>query len=231
MIHGIMTNETLDTNLNNIDSSPQHKQDIMGNEMEERTDNNYVSIKTTTSSDLKPSTLMIDTSNTNVVEETDIGPLSNMSAYTNDSKGNIAKLDDIHKMENNSGDQLVRFLNSKSDSKENEDVNKQVSLLMPLDLMSRVFSKTSTSDVPTDLEALCGLWDFAGQKEFYATHQAFLTKSAVYLVVADITEDIFKQGVEQHSTDFQHVGGIYFRFLTYNIRMIAKRYITKEYQT
>ncbi|CAG2245377.1 unnamed protein product [Mytilus edulis] len=206
MIHGSMTNETLDTKLKDIDTSPQHKQDIMGNESEERTDNNYVSIKTTTSSDLKPSTLMIDTSNTNLAEETDIGPLNNMSAYTNDSKGNIATLDDIHKMENNSGDQLVRLHNSKSDSKENEDVNKQVSLLMPLDLMSRVFSKTSTADVPTNLEALCGLWDFAGQKEFYATHQAFLTKSAVYLVVADITEDIFKQGVEQHSTDFQHVG-------------------------
>ncbi|VDI52486.1 Hypothetical predicted protein, partial [Mytilus galloprovincialis] len=35
----------------------------------------------------------------------------------------------------------------------------------------------------------CGFWDFAGQKEFYATHQTFLSSNAVYLLVVDISED------------------------------------------
>ncbi|CAC5383859.1 unnamed protein product [Mytilus coruscus] len=223
MIDGSMTNETLETNPNNVDViNPQHIEDIRGNESEERTaDNSHVSNKTTISSDLKPS--MAD--KLNVTEETDIVPLNNMSAYTNDSKGNTETLDDIQKMENDIDNQCVTIIYSRRTSKENEDENKQVSLLMPLDLMSRVFSMTSTSNVPTNLEALCGLWDFAGQREFYATHQAFLTSSAVYLVVADITDDIFKQGVEQHSTDFKHVGGINLQFKIINtpfrnIRMI-----------
>ncbi|XP_063412340.1 uncharacterized protein LOC134695076 isoform X2 [Mytilus trossulus] len=35
----------------------------------------------------------------------------------------------------------------------------------------------------------CGFWDFAGQKEFYATHQTFLSANAVYLLVVDISKD------------------------------------------
>ncbi|XP_063411263.1 uncharacterized protein LOC134694196 [Mytilus trossulus] len=35
----------------------------------------------------------------------------------------------------------------------------------------------------------CAFWDFAGQKEFYATHQTFLSANAVYLLVVDISED------------------------------------------
>ncbi|CAG2223186.1 unnamed protein product [Mytilus edulis] len=76
---------------------------------------------------------------------------------------------------------------------------------MPADLMSNVFSK-STENTPSNLYALCELWDFAGQKEFYATHQAFLTSSAVYLVVADMKDDISKQGLSQCFADFQNIG-------------------------
>ncbi|XP_071149137.1 uncharacterized protein [Mytilus edulis] len=36
----------------------------------------------------------------------------------------------------------------------------------------------------------CGFWDFAGQKEFYATHQTFLSANAVYLLVVDISKDL-----------------------------------------
>ncbi|VDI68781.1 coiled-coil and C2 domain-containing protein 1 [Mytilus galloprovincialis] len=36
--------------------------------------------------------------------------------------------------------------------------------------------------------AFCWLWDFAGQKDFYATHQVFLSKFAVYLLVTDSLE-------------------------------------------
>lgn len=36
----------------------------------------------------------------------------------------------------------------------------------------------------------CGIWDFAGQRDYYATHQTFFTPHAIYVLVADITEDI-----------------------------------------
>lgn len=36
----------------------------------------------------------------------------------------------------------------------------------------------------------CGIWDFAGQKEYYATHQTFLTTDAIYVIVADMTDDL-----------------------------------------
>ncbi|VDI57301.1 Hypothetical predicted protein [Mytilus galloprovincialis] len=36
----------------------------------------------------------------------------------------------------------------------------------------------------------CGIWDFAGKKDYYATHQTFFTPHAIYLIVADITDDI-----------------------------------------
>ncbi|XP_063410635.1 probable serine/threonine-protein kinase roco6 [Mytilus trossulus] len=83
--------------------------------------------------------------------------------------------------------------------------NESSSLVMPKDVMSHVFSK-STVNAPLNLYALCELWDFAGQKEFYATHQAFLTSSAVYLVVADMKDDISKQGLGQCFADFQNIG-------------------------
>lgn len=36
----------------------------------------------------------------------------------------------------------------------------------------------------------CGIWDFAGQKDYYVTHQTFLTSGAIYLLVANLKEDI-----------------------------------------
>lgn len=91
--------------------------------------------------------------------------------------------------------------------KGNEDKNISAQLIMPNDLMSSVLSSTSTSDISTNNHALCGLWDFAGQKEFYATHQAFLTSNAIYLVVANIADDISQKAVKQYFADFDKVGG------------------------
>ncbi|CAG2230323.1 unnamed protein product [Mytilus edulis] len=62
-------------------------------------------------------------------------------------------------------------------------------LITPSDLISDVFPTTSISNSPSNNYARCGLWDFAGQKEFYCTHQAFLTSSAIYLVVVDMKTD------------------------------------------
>lgn len=38
---------------------------------------------------------------------------------------------------------------------------------------------------PQEMMAFCLLWDFAGRKDFYATHQIFMPKSAVYILVTD----------------------------------------------
>lgn len=50
----------------------------------------------------------------------------------------------------------------------------------------------------------CGFWDFAGQKEYYATHQTFFTPHAIYLLVADIGDDIKDT---KHETNFSSIGG------------------------
>ncbi|XP_052097433.1 uncharacterized protein LOC127732435 [Mytilus californianus] len=124
---------------------------------------------------------------------------------TTDAKFNFYKKEDTHEASS-----LVMPVDFSTDAKINLDNNKEKneisSLVMPEDLMSNVFSK-STVNTPLNLYALCELWDFAGQKEFYATHQAFLTSSAVYLVVADMKDEISKQGLSQCSADFQHIGG------------------------
>ncbi|CAG2235183.1 unnamed protein product [Mytilus edulis] len=53
----------------------------------------------------------------------------------------------------------------------------------------------------------CGFWDFAGQKEFYATHQTFLSTNSVYLLVVDISRDFktktFNNMIEK---EFNNVG-------------------------
>ncbi|VDI27951.1 Hypothetical predicted protein, partial [Mytilus galloprovincialis] len=127
----------------------------------------------------------------------------NMRTSANYTIHNIAKLD---KNETKDDDYLT-INNAIYNFDENEDENKPLSLIMPKDLMSSVLSKKSNSDTYSNQHALCSLWDFAGQKEFYATHQAFLTSGAVYLVVADIDDDISKRYVTQHFADYREVGG------------------------
>ncbi|CAC5379497.1 unnamed protein product [Mytilus coruscus] len=117
---------------------------------------------------------------------------------------NISQRDEMSSYKKNTPQQ-TQCTNAKINLDNNKEKNESSSLVMPEDLMSNVFSK-STVNTPLNLYALCELWDFAGQKEFYATHQAFLTSSAVYLVVADMKDEISKQGLSQCSADFQHIG-------------------------
>ncbi|VDH98625.1 Hypothetical predicted protein [Mytilus galloprovincialis] len=102
-------------------------------------------------------------------------------------------------------------LDTKESLKPKQEQNEPL-LKMPDDLMSHVFSTSPTSNSSSERYAVCALWDFAGQKEFYATHQAFLTSNAIYLVVADMDKDIFQQDVKQYFAEFQNVGGIYLIF-------------------
>ncbi|KAL3888111.1 hypothetical protein ACJMK2_000491 [Sinanodonta woodiana] len=42
----------------------------------------------------------------------------------------------------------------------------------------------------TSDNALLTIWDFAGQYAFYTTHQTFLTRRAIYLLVSDVSEQV-----------------------------------------
>ncbi|CAC5411139.1 unnamed protein product [Mytilus coruscus] len=67
---------------------------------------------------------------------------------------------------------------NKSDTSNDENINQLTSKI----IKSYIERRQRTHD---DMSAFCLLWDFAGQKDFYATHQVFLSNSAVYLLVTD----------------------------------------------
>ncbi|VDI42576.1 Hypothetical predicted protein [Mytilus galloprovincialis] len=88
------------------------------------------------------------------------------------------------------------------DSIELHSMDNSKQLIMPSDLKSSdLFTATSISKRPSKNYARCGLWDFAGQKEFYCTHQAFLTSSAIYLVVADMKTNFVTEQQKKDTTE------------------------------
>ncbi|CAC5404652.1 unnamed protein product [Mytilus coruscus] len=171
------------------------------------TNQNHMS-NTSNLSQSETSTPIVNKMSSNATGEGNISGLDNASMSTKGTKDNdeiilnTDKMDSMEENENGTSTDLKEIF------VENKDcfTNKSYSLVMPSDLMARVFSTTSASNIPSNNYALCGIWDFAGQKDFYATHQAFLTNSAIYLVVADMDDDIVKQDVKQFNADFQHVG-------------------------
>lgn len=103
----------------------------------------------------------------------------------------------------------VTQINTKSHLIDGSKKNAAYSLEIPPNIISDVLSCSSSSDSSNKGHyASCGLWDFAGQRDFYATHQAFLTSSAIYILVTDMDVDIEKQGIHQHFADFENVGGM-----------------------
>lgn len=75
---------------------------------------------------------------------------------------------------------------NKNNINENEFINDEsINQLTSSIMKSYVKHREREQD---DMLAFCWLWDFAGQKDFYATHQVFLSKCAVYLLVTDSLE-------------------------------------------
>ncbi|CAG2217899.1 unnamed protein product [Mytilus edulis] len=66
----------------------------------------------------------------------------------------------------------------------------------------------------------CGIWDFAGQKEYYPTHPTFLTRHAIYLLVADITDDI--KPIQKHQQLEAESSGDYIDFWLDSIHCFCK---------
>lgn len=164
-------------------------------------DLNQSDISRGTDSDLKSSIRMADNPCKYVTDDRHVNHIDNVSTSSHGIKVSFDTVDQIDTTGNSSLTNIDSYFNK------NEHEEKPSSLIMPDDLVSNVFSKTPNSNDPANLHALCGLWDFAGQREFYATHQAFLTKNAVYLVVANMEEDICKKDVKQCFADFPDIGG------------------------
>ncbi|XP_063409500.1 uncharacterized protein LOC134692836 isoform X2 [Mytilus trossulus] len=78
------------------------------------------------------------------------------------------------------------FQNSK-DSIQIDDMREKI-----LEQMDQILDKVQKDQDKMASESLveCGIWDFAGQKDYYATHQTFLNPHAIYLLVTNISDDI-----------------------------------------
>ncbi|CAC5423659.1 unnamed protein product [Mytilus coruscus] len=78
-------------------------------------------------------------------------------------------------------------------------------------------NKSPLREYPSDQYADCGFWDFAGQKEFYATHQTFLSRNAIYLLVVDVSEDFEMNTFENMIENQYDKNGEYIDFWLDNI--------------
>ncbi|CAC5398288.1 unnamed protein product [Mytilus coruscus] len=89
---------------------------------------------------------------------------------------------DNFKLENMHDSKINNFTKeNESDPVNDENINEMTSTIMKSYLQFREKEED-------DMLAFCWLWDFAGQRDFYATHQVFLSKHAVFLLVTDSLE-------------------------------------------
>ncbi|CAG2192063.1 unnamed protein product [Mytilus edulis] len=74
--------------------------------------------------------------------------------------------------------------------------------------MEAIFSEVEKEKDKRDSEGLveCGIWDFAGQKDYYVTHQTFLTPHAIYLLVVNLKEDIHDIKARTNDENFDSIG-------------------------
>ncbi|XP_052097384.1 uncharacterized protein LOC127732394 isoform X2 [Mytilus californianus] len=91
------------------------------------------------------------------------------------------------------------------------DIKKSADSIKIDDMRKKIFEQMDEilSEVKKDQDRMtseslveCGLWDFAGQKDYYATHQTFLNPHAIYILVTNISEDI---AATEDETDFDAI--------------------------
>lgn len=75
-----------------------------------------------------------------------------------------------------------------------------------LDVILLKAMKTKTKMIQEGLIQCC-IWDFAGEKDYYVTHQTFLTSNAIYIIVADVNKDIKTLDMIAQDKDFDSIGG------------------------
>ncbi|KAL3889053.1 hypothetical protein ACJMK2_001411 [Sinanodonta woodiana] len=59
-----------------------------------------------------------------------------------------------------------------------------------MEILQLVHETSDKLEKVTDESAALALWDFAGQYVFYTTHQTFLTRRAIYLLVVDLSQQV-----------------------------------------
>ncbi|XP_063417029.1 probable serine/threonine-protein kinase roco6 [Mytilus trossulus] len=124
---------------------------------------------------------MFDTSVDKIKEE-------NTNNFIDESKENGNTMNDGK--ERVRTNKFKRFENNpmKSNEVENErDIQSEENIAQMTNSIMQSCVHRNAND-SHDMSAFCALWDFAGQKDFYATHQVFLSKCAVFLLVTDSLE-------------------------------------------
>lgn len=100
---------------------------------------------------------------------------------TEESISNITDMDTMTQEHSNITEIKSTDIEDFPSSDNDENVKQMTSAIMESCVRRRVGGSQ-------DMLAFCWLWDFAGQKDFYATHQVFLSTSAIYLLVTDRLE-------------------------------------------
>lgn len=77
-------------------------------------------------------------------------------------------------------------------------------------MLSKVLQSESNKENVECAE--CDFWDFAGQKDFYATHQTFLTMNAIYLLTIDLSSFETAQPVQKEGGKLDDIGGKHKQF-------------------
>ncbi|VDI30739.1 Hypothetical predicted protein, partial [Mytilus galloprovincialis] len=112
----------------------------------------------------------------------------NTNCIIDTSEENVKTMDDCQ--EKGKQDQLKRFENNLTKTNEVENdrgiQNDESIVQMTNSIMQSCLYRDANDS--HNMLAFCALWDFAGQKDFYATHQVFLSKCAVFLLVTDSLE-------------------------------------------
>lgn len=105
-----------------------------------------------------------------------------------ESGENLVDSDSSQEVENKNQFENFECNEIKSNEVKNETglENDEKIVQMTSAVMQSCFHRNA--DDSHDTLAFCALWDFAGQKDFYATHQVFLSKCAVFLLVTDSLE-------------------------------------------
>lgn len=112
--------------------------------------------------------------------------INHLSWASDNKRGNINKsMHDIQANVEYLNDSTTTLIESEKENgqaiKYDEDIDKMTSAIME-GCLQRKGAKQY------DSLAFCWLWDFAGEKDYYATHQVFLSTCAVYLLVTDSLE-------------------------------------------
>ncbi|CAC5414038.1 unnamed protein product [Mytilus coruscus] len=152
-------------------------------------------------------------------EHDEVPKLNDETQFTNNTKAasknnsddnNLNKVNNMEKHQNSdpnnheemSDNLALSVENQLSFSEEIDQITEKI-----IEKMDDIILDAKTEKDKMTLEGLieCGIWDFAGQKDYYATHQTFFTPHAIYLLIADINEDL-KAMKHDEEFDFNSIG-------------------------